>query len=176
MKKIVRKTSEDKFYEALVRLMKTNKYESITITDVSNEAGLSRMTFYRHFTQIDDIMIKHLKKVLSDAEERIRSRQDFTKKSFWLELVTLVREDPVNQRLMEAGLLTKAFKAELDFVTKVYQAYFGLDVRDSKSVLYVYRTLGSIVGCFFYLAINKNVSDEDVVNQLISIAENAALR
>ena len=55
MKPRNKRTTEEKFYDGLVKLMKRKEYKNITITDVAAEAGLSRMTFYRHFDNVDDV-------------------------------------------------------------------------------------------------------------------------
>ena len=45
---------------ALFKLMKEKKYEDITITDIANTAGVSRVTYYRNFYSKDDIIIHYL--------------------------------------------------------------------------------------------------------------------
>ena len=45
---------------ALLRLMETNSYTSISITDITNVAGVSRMAYYRNYKSKDDILINHL--------------------------------------------------------------------------------------------------------------------
>ena len=48
-----------KITNALLDLMKEQPYESITITDIVSKAGLSRVTYYRHFSSKEDILIKY---------------------------------------------------------------------------------------------------------------------
>ena len=174
MKPRNKRTTEEKFYDGLVKLMKRKEYKNITITDVAAEAGLSRMTFYRHFDNVADVMTRHLKRVLAEAESKIRSKQDFTKKSFWLEIIKIVREDPVNENLMSAGMITLAFNSEVDFMVKIYQTYFGLDMFDEKAIIKVYSTIGSIFGCFFYVSMNNNDSTAELIaERLVEIAAQA---
>ncbi|MBQ4603947.1 MAG: TetR/AcrR family transcriptional regulator [Clostridia bacterium] len=45
---------------ALLRLMQTKSYDSISITDITNLAGVSRMAYYRNYKSKDEILIKHL--------------------------------------------------------------------------------------------------------------------
>ncbi len=47
-----------KITNALLSLMEEKDYESISITDITNKAGLSRVTYYRHFETKDDILVK----------------------------------------------------------------------------------------------------------------------
>ena len=52
---------------ALLRLMKVKSYSSISITDITNLAGVSRMAYYRNYKSKDDILINHL----VDQEKRL---------------------------------------------------------------------------------------------------------
>ncbi|WP_135547555.1 TetR/AcrR family transcriptional regulator [Paenibacillus cymbidii] len=45
-------------YEALVRLMETTTYADIKITAICQEAKIGRVTFYRHYDTIDDVLRK----------------------------------------------------------------------------------------------------------------------
>lgn len=52
---------------ALLRLMEVKSYSSITITDITNLAGVSRMAYYRNYNNKDEILINHL----LDQEKRL---------------------------------------------------------------------------------------------------------
>lgn len=52
---------------ALLRLMEVKSYSSITITDITNLAGVSRMAYYRNYNNKDEILINHL----IDQEKRL---------------------------------------------------------------------------------------------------------
>ena len=45
---------------ALLRLMEVKSYGSITITDITTRAGVSRMAYYRNYKNKDEILINHL--------------------------------------------------------------------------------------------------------------------
>ena len=46
--------------EALVSLMETNDFDSISVTDICKTAGFSRMAYYRNFHSKDDILVKYM--------------------------------------------------------------------------------------------------------------------
>ena len=54
---------------ALLRLMETKSYQSISITDITALAGVSRMAYYRNYKSKDDILINHL----TDREKQLLS-------------------------------------------------------------------------------------------------------
>ena len=48
---------------ALIELMKIKPYASISITDITNRAGVSRMAYYRNYVSKDDILNKYMEEV-----------------------------------------------------------------------------------------------------------------
>ena len=49
--------------EALLQLMNKKNYENITITDIAERAGVTRITFYRNFNTKDDIVKQYVQKL-----------------------------------------------------------------------------------------------------------------
>ena len=45
--------------KALLELMQKENFKDITITEITEKAKVSRVTFYRHFNTVDDILIKY---------------------------------------------------------------------------------------------------------------------
>ena len=60
------KRAKDYIIDALFMLMKKKKYEDITITDIAEKSGVTRITFYRNFESKDDIIKQHLKNIFSE--------------------------------------------------------------------------------------------------------------
>ena len=59
-----RKTSEflrTCIFEALMLLLDQKKYEDITISELAEKAGVSRMTYYRTYENKEDVVIQFLK-------------------------------------------------------------------------------------------------------------------
>lgn len=52
---------------ALLRLMESESYDKISITDITNLAGVSRMAYYRNYKSKEDILLKQLE----EAEEKL---------------------------------------------------------------------------------------------------------
>lgn len=52
------RSTEENIQQALFRLLRFNKYESITIKQLCYEAGINRSSFYSHYFDINDLMIK----------------------------------------------------------------------------------------------------------------------
>jgi AcrR family transcriptional regulator len=50
---------DNKITNALLSLMEEKEYKNISITDIVNKAGLSRVTYYRHFNDKEEIVIRY---------------------------------------------------------------------------------------------------------------------
>ena len=56
---IIAEQSKKKIAEAMLKVMNTYDYKEITVTQITQEARISRKTFYRHFRDKDEVL-KHL--------------------------------------------------------------------------------------------------------------------
>ena len=53
-------------YKALLRLMRNKPFSSISVSDITSEAGVSRMSFYRNYNAIEEILIERLDEVVEE--------------------------------------------------------------------------------------------------------------
>ncbi len=63
-------------YKALLRLMGNKTFSSISVSDITSEAGVSRMSFYRNYNAIEDILTEHLDEVVEEYKEKEAEEQD----------------------------------------------------------------------------------------------------
>lgn len=52
--------AKDRIFNAFVSLMKEKTPSSISVKELCSLAGVSRMTYYRHYTSFEDIIVDHL--------------------------------------------------------------------------------------------------------------------
>ena len=67
-------------YEALLKLLEKKSFSAISVSDITTEANVSRMSFYRNYDRIEDILIEHLDSVVEqykkeDIDEEIRETE-----------------------------------------------------------------------------------------------------
>lgn len=67
-------------YEALLKLLEEKSFSAISVSDITTEANVSRMSFYRNYNSIEDILIEHLDAVveqykIEDIDERIKETE-----------------------------------------------------------------------------------------------------
>lgn len=70
-----RKT-EDLLLEALVSLVVEKDYGSITVKDILGRANVGRTTFYAHFTDKDDLLVRAVRRMQEVLEARLVPQGD----------------------------------------------------------------------------------------------------
>lgn len=127
--------SKQSFADALVKLMETYNFKEITVTQLSQEACLSRRTFYRLFEGRDDVLDVLFQRMYGEFAESIRDRDV---RSYW----TLVQgyfdfwEGRKDMLLLfeKNGLLPRLF----DYVYRNAAAVFRLVRSDRAASEYEY--------------------------------------
>lgn len=77
--------SSGMIYDALVELMKEKEYSKIKINELCERAKLGRVTFYRHYDAIDDVLRKNstmfwgsFKRTIKSISESIRLNSPYS--------------------------------------------------------------------------------------------------
>ena len=65
------KLAKECIVTALIELMKVRDYASITITDLTKKAGVSRMAYYRNYTSKEDIISKFADEVGTSIHQKL---------------------------------------------------------------------------------------------------------
>ncbi len=129
------KNIEKKITDALFSLMKKKDYKSISITDIVNEAGLSRVTYYRHFSSKEEIIIKFFQLTKNDFINRLGLNSPSKESNYEVTILGLFlffkSNISINKCLKEAGLenellkfLTDEFMTNLPVKLDKYMACF----------------------------------------------------
>lgn len=64
--------------EALLILMETKDYGSISIGEIADKAGVNRSSYYRHFSGKEDILRFYLMTIMNEYQEAYRKGSDRT--------------------------------------------------------------------------------------------------
>ncbi len=97
----------DYIIAALLILMKKKDYKNISITEICEKAGVTRMSFYRNFDSKEDILQKWCTNVTDDflKDSAISYKSDSTT-DYFIKLFTHMQEyREISQRLYKAGLM-----------------------------------------------------------------------
>lgn len=72
------KESQDRIATSLLFLLEKEKFQAITITQIVQEAELSRKTFYRNFSEKEDVIKYILEKIFLDFDCNIKELAKFS--------------------------------------------------------------------------------------------------
>lgn len=64
-------TSRKRIIESLIDLMQIKKIDDISISEISENAEISRRTFYRNFTSKEDVLDGYFEVIFADIREKI---------------------------------------------------------------------------------------------------------
>ena len=154
---------------ALLRLMETQSYDSISITDITNLAGVSRMAYYRNYNSKDEILINHIldreKLLLSEIE----AQKDYDLKGAIAYVSGFFQENAnVIQAIYDAGLshmLTQLLEE------RIYN-YFPIAAATKSGRYAVHYYVGGILSIFklwFDGGMKETVAEiADIIFELIN--------
>jgi AcrR family transcriptional regulator len=90
MDKRIQKTREA-LQQALLRLIQQKPYEAIQIIDITNEANTARVTFYRHYSTKEELLLDIMDRIYEEMRSHFSQNQ--------IENVLDLRQEPPNLRL-----------------------------------------------------------------------------
>ena len=91
---------------ALLKLIKTKRLDKISVTELCEKAGVSRVTYYRNFSSVESILVDYLKRATDTwwQDFSLRHPED-PENFFWDELIAIYRENaPVIKGIYESGM------------------------------------------------------------------------
>ena len=94
MKKRISQTNiqvKQNMYKALLRLMKNKPFSSIAVSDITSEAGVSRMSFYRNNNAIEDILTEHLIEIVEEYKTKEAEELDTENENVFYEKRYMLR-------------------------------------------------------------------------------------
>ncbi len=66
-------------YEAFLQLLEKKHYDSISVCEICQKAGVSRMSFYRNFESKEDLTFKGIKHIMKNIEDILKNLEVINK-------------------------------------------------------------------------------------------------
>ena len=164
MKRIREKNVDEYIIDSLFNLMKNKKYENISITEIVEKAGTSRISFYRNFISKEDIIVKWIDKVTDKfLNESNVSFKNNTNKKYFMKLFTHL--DNYKERCI------LIYKASLDYLLKSkFDEVYINNYMNKNNVYKVYFTSGGIYNIYYYWLSNGcKETPEELSNKLVDL-------
>lgn len=146
--------ARDCIYTALLQLMEQQPYSEITVTDIAKRAGVSRMTYYRHYQSKDDVLIKHLDTMLYSLEKNLNT-DNMQWEKVWTVFFEKLRLSQLISAILRAELLEKLFQCVSKHAYYIFQEVLLWDMTDLHNTLLVNCQVGVFLGILRFLQENE---------------------
>ena len=162
---------------ALLKLMKNENYEEITIQEITDNAGLSRRTFYRNYFSKDEIIKGYFYKIWLEYESLIRKQKNYLSLPNVAEIFFSVMKKHIDfLKLADRNHLFPLFLSEFDkLLPPIFEELKGKNMAFSKeSIRYalIFSTGGFLRILEEWIKDGAKKSPEemsDIVKNIISI-------
>lgn len=101
-----------KIENGMIRLLEDKPYKDINVKDICRESGISRGTFYQHYTNKDDFLYQYQKEMMKKWKQWLRKKEHVERIQFF--------EYALNFWIHEGELLLLLLKDESAYI--VHQA------------------------------------------------------
>ncbi len=151
---------------AMLQLMRNKSYHDISITEICERAGVSRMSFYRHFDSRLEILREHAKQI---TDEFLRTSgitaRHWSRKEFFVLLFTHLQRQKDVALLLSRDDLLFIIKDEMD---RVFQLSYAGVYNDYRA----YYISGGLYNVFLrWLQTGCRETPEEIAGSLRDILE-----
>jgi len=144
--------TKEKIVFSLIELMHEKKFETITIKEISQKAGIYRSTYYRNFQSKEDIIKYKLSTIMNEYLEKYLKEEEKTKKQYFKILFSTFQK-------YETFLITIHKQKQSYILQQVLQEYFNTINIDNTTEKYeIYYHIGGIYN--FIICWIENKMDE----------------
>jgi len=156
------KRTKEKLAEALAVISKTKKLDDIKVSDLCNQAKVSRATFYNNFTHVTDVLIYQLEEFNDQADHSISQASKDEGMTFpeafkiFVHNIAVVM-NPKDERFQIVaknsnsrvvyGILNQFLLINLTRILKIYEDQLG----DIPLEIIANYLAGSLSGLIFYM-------------------------
>lgn len=164
--KIKREKSVNEYItKALFELMKEKNYNDISITEITNKAGVGRVSFYRNFNSKEDIIEKWITFITTSFLEN--SNINFEKDSLEEYFVKLFSH---LEKYKEESLLI--YNANLIYLLKKEFENRFLNINQSKYNNYKsYFLIGGIFNVYYWLIGGCKETSQELSRKLVNLMQ-----
>ncbi len=155
-------------YTALLQLMEDKPYDQITIQDIVDRAGVSRMAYYRNYQTKDEILERHLDEVLAKYLPEDNGDQiDVLSLQFWKGFIQEFRNDSLIQAINKAGLSTTLLEHHEHFTRSIYGSYLKWNLNEPSVLIEAYYQMGGLIGTLMVAIDKPEIASVDVLASIV---------
>jgi len=130
---------------ALVMLMEEKPFDDISITEITNKAGLSRMAYYRNYNSKEDIFVKYLLDVGGDLAENLAGHRYTSLHDLIVQVGLFLQSNyTVALAAVKAG---QSDRLMMELTKKIFSAFPEISVNAENEYITSFY-LGAVLGVF----------------------------
>ena len=137
--------AEDKIAKAFLDLLDEKPADSISVKEIAERAGVSRVTYYRHYSSKEEILERYACSVLDGIVDCIREGKVRTGDEFWELVSALLGSSGLIDRMNKAGLVESFFMMFESRMEEIFSSVFRIDLSVSRNVLSMEFVMGGLI-------------------------------
>lgn len=157
---------------AFLKLLDLKPFSRISISEITEKAGVSRVSYYRHFSSKEDILTKHCDYVLESIIRDLRSRKISNGYDFWRCIYSNLGETNLAYHMIRSGLEDEFFDILEAKMSVIFSEILKVDISDKINLVLMEFVIGGIVALLRKpMLINRKITDEDVASFILRLSE-----
>lgn len=137
--------TREKVINALMELIYQKDYEKITVTDITRKAGISRMSFYRNYKNVNEILFEVIDREFDDFHKRLDEFKGMDLDTFMSSYFERLKG---TKKLLEAakksGSYERLFQIILKYNRLMMEKYLGRTELTDKEMLFLHYHSGGM--------------------------------
>ena len=140
----------DCIYNALIQLMQKKRFEDISITEITKQAGVSRMAYYRNFKSKEDFLLRHLRSHIEPLLTPIHAVEEITEGDFWHRYVQEIHSLNLSGAMTQGSLSWNIFQLQKEVMQEIYTRIFGINLSNETNLRLFYQNVGLAFGVIVF--------------------------
>ncbi len=166
--------AEKRIAMALLDLLNVKPFEKISISEITEKASVSRVSYYRHYSSREDILIKHSVFIVDCIVNDARNREISNAKDFWNRLYKDLGETKIACNMQKAGLEEEFFHIFEEGMSVVFSEIMGLNLADKMNLILIEFIIGGFLSLLRQTILEKHmITDDDIALFLKRMGEYA---
>ncbi len=158
--------------DSLLQLMKTIPYDEITITQITNKAGVSRMTYYRNYLSKDEILASYNEYLTEEFASITRTIKEMNNSSYFKALFDFSSKCKdylyTLNKTQKLYIILEAINKNVDVITKD---------NDEENIYYYKFFAGAIFNTLIsWIISGTKESSEEMAEKLVDFIGNNTLK
>jgi AcrR family transcriptional regulator len=137
-------------FEALMILMDEKPYEKITVSDITEKAGIARQTFYHNYGNKDDVVFEYVKNTMHTDLLRIETNRDSKKQNdivLMFNYTYMIRHrDTIKKILSTTDIENRILREVQEFPLSLINRFKG-NLSREEYLIFRYKICYQITGC-----------------------------